>query len=229
MKSRSDWILSAIVGPEVLDVGCTGGLQSDRPPMESPTWLHARIAARYDTWGIDLSAEKIHILQSAGYTQTVQADAQDFELNRTFDSIVAGEILEHLENPEGFLRAARRHLKTRGRIVITTPYAQGLPNVLYAWLKYPRTCYNAEHVSWFCPSTLQVLAHRCGLRVTDWRLLLDMPISSEAEGSRLSRWGRPAFAAVYPALPRRVAANCLIAVLQPSDENAASPELPRSG
>lgn len=38
------------------------------------------------------------------------ADAQNFNLARTFDAVFAGELIEHLDDFNGFLCSARRHL-----------------------------------------------------------------------------------------------------------------------
>ena len=40
--------------------------------------------------------------------------------------------------------------------------------MIYAWLRYPRTSSNPEHMMWFCPATLSVLAESVGLQVTMW-------------------------------------------------------------
>lgn len=40
-----------------------------------------------------------------------------------FDTVIAGELIEHLLNPALFLLEAKRVLKTGGRLIITTPNA----------------------------------------------------------------------------------------------------------
>jgi SAM-dependent methyltransferase len=212
-SNRIPAMIDAIRGPSVLDIGCTGGLQTDRPLVESPEWVHGQLHKAFDdVHGIDLSPEKIRFLHDAGYPDTTAADAQDFDLGRQFDTVVAGELIEHLENPGQFLRAATRHLKPGGRIVLTTPYAAGVANVLYAWLKYPKTCSNVEHTLWLCPSTMEVLAGRCGLRMVSWRMVADYPGWGEG---RLYRWLHAVYPVVERLLPDRVKANGLLAVLEP--------------
>jgi len=39
----------------------------------------------------------------------------------SFDTIVAGELIEHLENPAAFLRGCRTILKDSGKLLLTTP------------------------------------------------------------------------------------------------------------
>jgi SAM-dependent methyltransferase len=213
-SERIEAILRAARGPAVLDVGCAGGLRTDVPLVRSAEWVHGHLQARFDeVYGIDFSQSKVDYLRRHGYPRVTVGDAQSFDLGRRFDTVVAGELIEHLENPAGFLRTARRHLRPGGRIVLTTPYAAGPANVLYAWLKYPRTCSNPEHTMWFCPSTMRVLAERCGLQVRRWELLADYPSGGVG---RTYRAMRRLYLLVGPLLPHRIRANTLLVVLQPA-------------
>lgn len=60
----------------------------------------------------------------ANYVKLVKGDCQ--KLTRyfpesSFDTIIAGETIEHLENPPQFLREAKRVLKDDGVLLISTP------------------------------------------------------------------------------------------------------------
>lgn len=167
---RSTVILEWVTGPDVLDVGCAGHV----PEPESPYWLHGVLEKRFPgVVGIDIHEENILRLKEMGYRNLHIASAEDFKLHRKFDTIVCGELIEHLSNPKGFLLQCRRHLKPEGRIVLTTPYPFSLLYTLYAWLKFPHTCQNPEHNSWFCVSTLQTFVERCGLKTDHFELIED--------------------------------------------------------
>lgn len=45
--------------------------------------------------------------------------------DNSFQTLTAGEILEHLEHPNKFLKECKRVLKKNGRIIITTPIFEG--------------------------------------------------------------------------------------------------------
>lgn len=47
-------------------------------------------------------------------------DFNDFEENKYFDTIVMGEVLEHVENPLQILKSIKKHLSENGRAFITT-------------------------------------------------------------------------------------------------------------
>jgi hypothetical protein len=104
------------------------------------------------------------------------------------------------------------NLAPGGCIVLSTPYFAGLPNLLYAWLKYPKTCGNPEHTMWFCPTTLSTLAEQNGLRIEAWSLLLDL----QRGGNGLDGLGRKALRAVAPLIPNRMRSNPLVGRLVPS-------------
>ena len=48
-------------------------------------------------------------------------DAEHFALDRQFDTIVAGDLIEHLGNVEGFLKSVMGCLAPGGKLVIQTP------------------------------------------------------------------------------------------------------------
>lgn len=174
---RISRIVDLCEGPDVLDIGCSGGLPDTDPDVASDRWLHGHLRSRFpDCWGIDLLEHRLEKMRRAGHRNLVAADAQRFELAQRFDTIVAGEVIEHLENPGGFLESCRKHLKPGGRIVLTTPYVFGMTSIAYARVKHPVTCSNPEHVMWFCPTTLTQLAERCGLSVDRLELVMDLDI-----------------------------------------------------
>ncbi len=210
--SRIELVLDATRGPSVLDIGCSGqeGRHSD---LGSQWWLHGRLLERFDiVWGVEYSAEGVKRLRDEGIKNVHQGDAHSFDLERSFDTIVAGELIEHLENPGLFLDTCRRHIKPGGRLVLTTPYAFFPLYAATAAVKFPKTCSNSEHVMWFCPTTLKGLAERCRFRVIEWSLATAFREDlASPTGRRVSR----AMNHVGRFLPARLGSNSLVIVLSP--------------
>lgn len=166
---RTDDILNLVKGPDVLDIGCSG--HKVRP--DQPDWLHGRLRQQYRVTGIDISESNIALMRSLGFDDIHVQSADTFELGKQYNTIVAGEVIEHLSNPGQFLARARQHLVPGGRLVLSTPYGFSLMYSVYAAHHFPKTCENAEHTCWFCPSTLRELAQREGFEVENWRLIDD--------------------------------------------------------
>ncbi|MEK6893412.1 MAG: methyltransferase domain-containing protein [Nanoarchaeota archaeon] len=87
------------------------------------------------------------------------------KLNKKFDTIIAGEILEHLENPSNFLRFCFNHLKKGGRLILTTPNAIGLQYLLNpSWCVDHYTDY-LGHTQAFTMPMLNLLFNKTGFKV----------------------------------------------------------------
>lgn len=86
-----------------------------------------------EVWGVDVQKEKINKLRKEGH-KVVFDDVQILEnlkkLNKKFDVIVAGEIIEHLENPGLFLDNIKNFLNDDGILIITTPNIFSLRYIL---------------------------------------------------------------------------------------------------
>lgn len=53
--------------------------------------------------------------------------------DQMFDAVIAGDVIEHLENPSQFLREVNRVLKLGGRVVISTPQANDWWTTVHNW------------------------------------------------------------------------------------------------
>ncbi|MGI9119856.1 MAG: class I SAM-dependent methyltransferase [Acidimicrobiales bacterium] len=212
MVERVTDIVALTRGPVVLDIGCSGGHEDDKAETASPDWLHGALLASFEkVVGIDNSETKVRFLLDHGFSDVVTGNAEDFSLEDRFDTIVAGEVIEHLVDPARFLRNAASHLAPGGQIVLSTPYHAGLYNVLYAWLKFPKTTGNPEHTMWFCPTTMKRLVEEIGLVLEEIKLTTDYPL---IPGRPLYAGWRFLYRTFGRLVPMRIRANCFIAVLR---------------
>lgn len=109
-----------IRGKEVLDCGCVNHeIGNDKEWFER--WLHKKIVEKSAyCLGIDIEKDEIKKLQSMGYN-VEYANVETMHLNRKFDVIVAGELIEHLSNAGLFIDNANKHLRTDGILILTVP------------------------------------------------------------------------------------------------------------
>jgi len=116
---RLDWIqtLEPLMGKQVLDVGCGGGILSD-----------AMARAGAHVTGIDLATKSLKVAQlHALETQTpnvsyreVSAEALAAEKPASFDVVTCMEMLEHVPDPASVVKACATLVKPGGWVFFST-------------------------------------------------------------------------------------------------------------
>ena len=125
----------------VLDLGC---VQHNPENYKSKYWVHKALKeVSSNIVGIDLSKSGVDYLYERGFN-IIFADAQQFDLKRTFDVIMAGDIIEHLEDFHGFLESCKRHMHNKSRLLISTPNPWYWKNILKAAIS-KEVSNNPEH------------------------------------------------------------------------------------
>jgi hypothetical protein len=169
---RIPFIAQACTGLRVLDLGAMDetAWQSKRG---SGTWLHeeiARRALRVD--GFDNSAlvpvAGLPTGPNSGIRRGEVGDPERLlaELAETPDVIVAGELIEHLENPLQFLRRFAAVPSLSGRtLILSTPNATALHNFLIGLARREST--HQDHLCILSYKTLATLCTRAGFAQWD--------------------------------------------------------------
>jgi SAM-dependent methyltransferase len=151
-------------GRRVIDLGFVDEGQMDSKRSRG-SWLHAALAAEArELVGIDADAEGIERARELGYeshTADVESGVEIADLAlEPADVVVAGELVEHLDRPGDFLDAVKPLVAADGVLVLTTPNAHSLTNVLGALAG--RELVNPDHVAWLSWRTLETLLTRHG-------------------------------------------------------------------
>ena len=111
---RWNILLRYFRGGRLIDMGC---LDSLVPVIAKTKYPKSEI------WGIDIAGEALKRMQEeypAIYYQKADVYHTSFPSNY-FSYAVAGELIEHLENPEKFVMEAMRILKIGGTLALSTP------------------------------------------------------------------------------------------------------------
>ena len=157
--SKTRFMTDRCRGKSVLDLGC---VMHNTSSYNSQYFLHRAIReVAGELVGLDLHEPGVEALRQRGY-QAVAGDAENFSFANSFDVIVAGDLIEHLGNQDGFLQSCLKALKPDGKILIQTPNPWYWRNVVKAVL-HVEVPNNPEHTCWFDPRTLRQLIARYGL------------------------------------------------------------------
>jgi SAM-dependent methyltransferase len=161
---RVDFIISRASGRSVIDLGFVDESRMvEKRALGS--WLHAKVAqVALTAVGIDNDPGGVQLARDLGYA-AYAADCEDrnglISLGlEPADLVIAGELLEHLDQPGRFLEAVKVLVKPGGTLLITTPNAGSMTNFLGGLMN--REFVNPDHVSWFSWHTLRTLLGRHG-------------------------------------------------------------------
>lgn len=121
MRRRAEEVVKHVQG-DVLHVGCVGEyLWLDE--LDHNIWIHGDLVEKLghdSVVGIDYFERGIEAVQEDGY-EVYHANAEDFNLDRTFDTILAPQMVHHLSNPGLAIKRFNAHLKPEGKLVFAHP------------------------------------------------------------------------------------------------------------
>jgi len=127
-----------------------------------------------ELYGFDDDQNGLDILSQHGCTNLFKANLEELgsvPLDETFDVIVAGEIIEHLNNPGLFLSGIKRFIGPKTKLIITTVNAYcGFRFALYALngKRGRNEQIHPDHVAYYSYSTLSVLLNRYDLKIENF-------------------------------------------------------------
>jgi len=81
---------------------------------------------------------------------------------RTFDMVLAVDVLEHVPNPLDFINVLKSYMHKNSILVITTPDVNSIVSKI---LKQKWWHFRIAHIGYFNKSTIQKAAEKCGLKI----------------------------------------------------------------
>ena len=144
-----------IEGREVLDLGC---LQYNAIEAGKGKWLHKRIKKRCKyVLGVDVVEEEVNKAKKLGY-DIICGDVTEMDLQKKFDVVIAGELIEHIPNQGIFIEKVKKHLKKNGLFILTTPSADYIARFLRRFFGLRRgIAISGDHVLIHDPLTIHQL------------------------------------------------------------------------
>lgn len=160
---RTEDIYIYIKNKDVLDVGYYAGVGENIEDSHKPKgWIHEFLTKHAKSViGIDIEKENIEILRQQGYNLYNQ-NAESFKFNKKFDTIFAGDLIEHLSNPGLFLNQCKKHLKKDGWLIIVTPNVFSLNIKISGLIRFLNNNLGVhpEHTCFFSPALIKELLRR---------------------------------------------------------------------
>lgn len=160
---RLDFVSRLCAGRVVLDIGCLD--ETALVKRDTEHWLHGRIAqGARQVVGVD-SSDRIppEGLVTAPNARIHRGDATDLDAallqSAPFDLVVAGEFIEHVNDPLRFLARLRQALPGR-ELVLTTPNGPSAANALMGCIG--REAQHPDHLANFSFKILHTLCRRAG-------------------------------------------------------------------
>lgn len=164
--NREGYLLEAARGRRVLHLGFVG----DRELRANEVTFHERlISAATEAWGVDLDEAGVNLFRRRHPELADRLFVGDacnlaaLPILCEFDLIIAGDLIEHLVAPADLLASCAPLLGPNGQMILTSPNALSLLNVLRAWRGDEQV--NPRHTLWFSFATLSEFCRRTGWQI----------------------------------------------------------------
>jgi len=171
LVQRVDLIMEMCAGKKVLHLGCANYPYTQNS-IDNEMLLHYDLEkSAGELYGFDFDQPGLDILAANGTGNLYRADLEKLDevaMSETFDVIVAGEMIEHLNNPGLFLTGIQRFMNAETRLVLTTINAYCGMRWFWYGLRGRRgkqEPVHPDHVAYYSYSTLSLLVRRHGLDV----------------------------------------------------------------
>jgi 2-polyprenyl-3-methyl-5-hydroxy-6-metoxy-1,4-benzoquinol methylase len=148
------------------------------------------LAARevgYDAFGIDVIERHVEDAKKLYGLNAETADFNEFKTDKKWDVIIMGDVLEHVNDPEGAVKKVEALLTDEGAVWISTPsFESAYSDVVRHNDAMRRQQY---HLNYFSRKSLYDLLERCGLMPVDYHISGHYNGSMEVVAVKKSRIG----------------------------------------
>lgn len=176
-RTRIELLKELLPGKRVVHFGCVDHLPLIEYRRKTGRWLHEVMSGICQrVVGIDINEAGIAYMNEQGFesyvANVITEPAPAAVTSEKWDYLVAGEVLEHIDDPVAFLKAIRaKYGPCTERIVITVPNALSYTNFRFALRN--TELINSDHRFWFTPFTLMKVAVQAGIQVENFDLCVD--------------------------------------------------------
>jgi SAM-dependent methyltransferase len=228
LVQRAQYLRGICRGRDVLHLGCTNWPYREQSAGDDRFIHFPLVEVGREVWGVDADHEGLAALSAQGVANLVQSDLEHLDqapIHRTFDVIVAGEVIEHLSNPGLFLEGVKRFMRPDSVLVITTVNAYcGFRFMIYGLRgqRGSREPVHPDHVAYYSYATLSRLVARAKLEKQRF-LFYDLGREHRPFVRVPIRWANDLLVRAFPQLADGVIMECRLP--DPSQPAAAESTL----
>lgn len=166
---RINYIEEQIRQKKVIHIGYCDHPEIIDFKIKQNTWLHKRLCLSAEKCiGIDINQLSVDYVRERygfpGYCIDIMTDDIPLEIKQdTWDFVILGEVLEHIDDPITFLKTIKAKFDGRAAyILVTVPNAFRLIN--FKNIFKSEEFINSDHRWWFTPFTLQKACNLAGFK-----------------------------------------------------------------
>lgn len=170
INSRLNFIEEVVKEKDVIHVGCCDHIPLIEQKIKNNQWLHRLIVNSANRCiGVDTNKEGIDYLKdklllSDVYNIDITKQLLPEIIQKRWDFLILGELLEHIDNPVEFLKNIRELYKDFVKdVIISVPNAFSMTNLKF--LSKGQEVINTDHRYWFTPYTLAKVLSISGYQI----------------------------------------------------------------
>jgi hypothetical protein len=158
-------------GKRIIHVGFADHIPLIKSKIEKNTWLHQRLVKSSEICvGVDIDPDAVNFVKNEFQYENIYCfDITDRKqipgeiLNQSWDYLILGEVLEHIDNPVAFLKVINQNFEGIAKnLIVTVPNAWDSINI--QMLRRNTELINSDHRYWFTPYTLAKVGLSAGLK-----------------------------------------------------------------
>ena len=157
--AKNVWRITEGDYSRVLDIGCGS----------------SRIITHFNNAvGIDIDKNKIEYMKKINKNIEFEVmDCCNMEFgDKSFDTIICTEVIEHLEKPEKLLSEISRIVRNNGIVLIATPDTSKIQWRIIQWIYNILGAYKGQHITYYTLETLKESAKRYKLNYIQHKYIM---------------------------------------------------------
>lgn len=209
LVNRDEFLLDYCRGKDVVHLGCCGSPYCQERYLKGNLFHTKLMETARETIGIDIDEQSINFLKNVGIDNLIVDDVENLNnilIDKNYNIILAGEIIEHLENPGLFLKAFNKLADKNTELIITTINTPTLKSFIRALGK--KEMVHHDHVCYYSIRTLSQLLNRFNIVITKYYYYNAPPVSESGITMGIFNKISKIFCSFFPMLGDGLIAIC---------------------